>query len=34
MTLTAKLIGYLTRVFDKGPDSALALRLNYDGAMT
>ena len=34
MTLTEKLLGYLNRVFDKGPDAALALRLNYDGAMT
>ena len=34
MTLTEKLLGYLNRVFDKGPDSVLALRLNYDGAMT
>ena len=34
MTLTEKLLGYLNRVFDKGPDSVLALRLHYDGAMT
>ena len=34
MTLTEKLLGYLNRVFDKDPDSVLALRLNYDGAMT
>lgn len=34
MTLIEKLLGYLNRVFDKDPDSVLALRLNYDGAMT
>jgi len=33
--LTQKLIGYLNRVFDKGPGEVLALRLRYDGsAMT
>lgn len=31
MKLTQKLIGYLNRVFDKGPGEALALRLRYDG---
>lgn len=35
MKLTQKLIGYLNRVFDKGPGQVLALRLRYDGtAMT
>ena len=31
MKLTEKLIGYLNRVFNKGPDQSLALRLQYDG---
>ena len=35
MKLTQKLIGYLNRVFDRGPAQALALRLRYNGtAMT
>ncbi len=33
MNLTQKLLGYLNRVFDKGPQSVLVLRLRYDGAM-
>lgn len=33
MKLTQKLLGYLSRVFDKGPGAVLALRLRYDGAM-
>jgi len=32
MKLVEKLLGYLNRVFDKGPDAALALRLRYDGS--
>lgn len=31
MKLTQRLIGYLHRVFDKGPADVLALRLRYDG---
>ena len=31
MKLTQRLIGYLHRVFDKGPADVLALRLQYDG---
>lgn len=31
MKLTQRLIGYLNRVFDKGPGEVLALRLRYDG---
>ncbi|MEY8688426.1 MAG: hypothetical protein AB9M53_00920 [Leptothrix sp. (in: b-proteobacteria)] len=31
MKLTQKLIGYLNRVFAKGPETALAFRLNYAG---
>lgn len=31
MKLTEKLIGYLNRVFDKGPGKVLALRLRYAG---
>lgn len=34
MRLTQKLLGYLNRVFDKGPESLLVLRLRYDGTMT
>jgi hypothetical protein len=34
MKLTTTLIGYLNRVFKKDPEQVLALRLNYDGAMT
>jgi hypothetical protein len=32
-TLAQKLIGYLNRVFDKGPDQYLVLRMRYDGGM-
>lgn len=31
MNLTQKLLGYLNRVFDKGPDRVLVLRFRYDG---
>lgn len=31
MKLTQKLLGYLNRVFDKGPDEVLAFRLRYAG---
>lgn len=34
MRLTAKLLSYLHRVFDKDPGPFLALRLRYDGGMT
>lgn len=34
MKLTEKLLGYLNRVFDKGPESVLVLRFRYDGSMT
>lgn len=33
MKLTDKLIGYLNRVFDRGPQAVLALRIRYDGTM-
>ena len=33
MKLTEKLLGYLNRVFSKGPESVLVIRLRYDGAM-
>lgn len=32
-TLAQKLIGYLNRVFDKGPEQYLVLRFRYDGGM-
>lgn len=34
MKLTQKLIGYLSRVFDAGPEKVLVMRIRYDGAMT
>lgn len=34
MKLTEKLLGYLSRVFDKNPAPVLALRFRYDGSMT
>lgn len=33
MKLTEKLLGYLNRVFDRGPERVLVLRLRYDGVM-
>lgn len=33
MKLTEKLLGYLNRVFNKGPEALLVLRLRYDGTM-
>lgn len=34
MRLSPKLLGFLNRAFDKDPDAFLALRLQYDGAMS
>lgn len=34
MKLTQKLLGYLNRVFDKDPGKFVAMRVDYDGAMT
>ena len=34
MKLTDKLLGYLNRVFEKGPDRVLSLRIRYDGGMS
>jgi hypothetical protein len=33
MKLTDKLLGYLNRVFNKGPERVLVIRLRYDGSM-
>jgi len=34
MKLTQKLLGYLGRVFDAGPEQVLLMRMRYDGAMS
>jgi len=34
MQITQKLLSFVNRVFDKGPQKFLALRISYDGAMT